>query len=152
MGDKVSGTKPRRHDPVSPAQATDLSEIDRSLRIHPLAIPAELLFDGEGLEGHVTNLSETGAFFNTSETSLGENKPGSHGQLRFMLPFDAESLELNVRIRWRSVDGGNPKLPGCGLVFDEVDDEQVRLLRSYVSRFRSIKAQLDALEPDPERP
>lgn len=126
--------------------------INRSLRVHPLAISSELLLKGrEPVSGHIVNLSQTGVYFRATDDVdvLKSCEQGELGRLRFTVPGEIAVVDLAVRLRWSQarVSDEGTDFSGCGLEFEGLSEEALGLLQRYVAWFESMKAKLDALDP-----
>jgi hypothetical protein len=126
-------------EPVARAQVPVHDRERTHPRFSPTLIPATLELPGSRLEGHLTNLSEGGAFFH------GEALPPSASscQIYFVLPGQTDLLEARARVAWVRPDGKGVK-KGAGLSFEEVRDDVRDRVRRYLERFQRLADEVSA--------
>jgi hypothetical protein len=102
-------------------------------RYAPTLIPARLASGGSALEGHLTNLSEGGAFFH------GDTLPPADSvcDIRFVLPGDFGQIDCRARVVWARPDAvGGPT--GAGLAFVGITHEGRGRLAAYLARYQRL--------------
>ena len=118
-----------------------MDETRISRRVSPLIIRAKFQLGDKLLEGYVTNLSETGAFLATEEsTEVGE----SFGVILDM-PWTLGEVTAEAEVVWRTDQAGPraERLPmGMGLLFLDVSDEGRKKLRTYIQKFCQLATQI----------
>lgn len=90
-------------------------------------------------KGSLCNLSMLGVFMALEDMPA----MGARGRVAFRLPGIAEEFRADVRVSWQ-----NPAFPvraqalppGCGLCFENLETEQVELLRAVVSDYQRALA------------
>jgi hypothetical protein len=121
----------RRDAAPAPSPAT---QKERShTRYAPTVIPATLGLDGAALEGHLTNLSEGGAFFHGAAIP----PEGSVCELCFKLPAEGGSVDCRARVAWTRADAKAGRA-GAGLAFAEMTHEGRGRLAAYLARYQSL--------------
>jgi hypothetical protein len=113
-------------------------------RYAPTLVPVSLALGGSVVEGHLTNLSEGGAFFHGETLPPGD----SLCAVRFGLPGDLGQVDCLARVAWARADGkGGPR--GAGLAFVEMSHEGRGRLAAYLARYQRLADEY--LEPNPTR-
>ncbi len=112
-------------------------------RLHtrlPLVVRAEVQVDGTPQKGHLTNLSQGGAFLATEEML----EIGTPLHLHVFLPWKLGEFEAEAKVVWSSgKEGTESDPPGVGLKFTGLDSHAESRLRGYVDTFFRLVAQIE---------
>ncbi len=115
-------------------------------RIEPLVIRAEFRFGEKTREGHLTSLSEVGAFLAT-----GERIPvGQKLALRLSLPWQMGDIDTEAQVVCAIPGSGlhpQNRTAGVGLAFVGLSSDDRERIISYMSRFYRMDEQFEE-QPD----
>ena len=117
--------------PSTPAAARENERSHR--RYGPTLVAAVIDLGDSKLEGHLTNLSAGGAFFQADVLPPDR----STGRVRFELPGGLGEVEALARIAWVHPEGKTGRR-GAGLTFLEMSDDARSRLADYLKRYQSL--------------
>lgn len=130
--------EPRKASPGAEEKVEEVvdseHEKERShTRISPTLIPAIIAEGARKLTGHLTNVSEGGAFFHGLELP----SEGAVCRVQFSLPGAYGTVETAARVAWVRT-GGVTALRGVGLSFLEMTDDARGKLHSYLEHYKRL--------------
>jgi Domain of unknown function (DUF4388)/PilZ domain len=102
-------------------------------RFSPTLIPAVVAGGGGKLAGHLTNVSEGGAFFHGYELPERE----SSCRIQFSLPGAYGMVEAAARVAWVRIEGSVAQR-GAGLSFLEMTDDARARLDAYLQHYQRL--------------
>jgi hypothetical protein len=133
-----------RPGPTPPvdAESTERERARAQVRFSPTLIPAVIEEGEEGQEGeegaaklagHLTNVSEGGAFFHGIELP----RNGASCRVRFSLPGAYGLVDAAIRVAWVRADGSTARR-GAGLAFSEMTDDNRGRLLAYLQHYQRL--------------
>jgi PilZ domain/Domain of unknown function (DUF4388) len=124
-----------RPDPTAlvVAESTEKERERSQARFSPTLIPAAIEEGTAKLAGHLTNVSEGGAFFHGMELP----RRGAICRVRFSLPGAYGLVEGAIRVVWVRADGATARR-GAGLAFAEMSDDDRGRLLAYRSHYQRL--------------
>jgi Domain of unknown function (DUF4388)/PilZ domain len=102
-------------------------------RFSPTLIPAVIAGGGGKLAGHLTNVSQGGAFFHGYELPECE----SSCRIQFSLPGAYGMVEAAARVAWVRIEGSVAQR-GAGLSFLEMTDDARARLDAYLQHYQRL--------------
>jgi hypothetical protein len=134
----LATTIDRQEAPKEQPLRADAGRQRAHVRYAPTLVPAVLEAGPSHLEGHLTNLSDGGAFFH------GEVLPSSETSWRILFTLGGlGQIRAIVRVAWVRPDGP-PGQRGAGLSFEKILDEDRALLTTYLERYRELADRVGA--------
>jgi hypothetical protein len=123
----------------APPSVSDRPNQRRHPRIKPTVLRAELIQDETTMHGYVTDLSLGGAFFHAEQLP----DIGSFCEVRINLPRDLGVCEASAKVVWFR-EGAPGAKRGVGLSFEELTEDSLERLSTYLSRFEKLAADMDS--------
>jgi len=100
----------------------------RSDRRYDRRVAIEFNHEGSGYSAHTRNISLGGVFIETDQTL----PFGAKLSLKFRVPTQAESIEVDGQVRWLEMDGG--ALRGLGVRFEGLRARDVWALNKFFEK------------------
>jgi hypothetical protein len=135
----LATTIDRLEMPKEELRTADSSRQRASVRYGPTLVPAVIESGPSRLEGHLTNLSDGGAFFH------GDVLPanGKSCRILFTLPGELGQIRALVRVAWVRPEG-LPGQRGAGLAFEKIPDDEHARLTKYLEQYRELADRVGA--------